>query len=671
MTNGNVTVNGTVEFAGTGWFQVIGTGKEKLEAKEIVVKANGTVYGTELKADKLTVDGTEAERLFTVSYADQNYTQNPGKLNVGTLVLEGNVNFQHHDKQNPLEVDKIVLNTTSANYFQTYGGMKIDTLEVGGDARIDGYTVPTGTLYDIPIEIGAVTVKKGASLTISNTVGTGKSPASIGTLVLEDGASLSNAAYKSDGTTLRLGYQLAIENIHAENTTIKTLDGTTTLGAEDGTVVFSGTVNDSGDGRTIINLNNAGAAFAATGASCFDTLGMKGGTADISQTEDDVKVKTLSGTGTVVMDAAGDNKLVAGTTTEGTKIVAKASETADDVTAEEAAGMVGRLEGVKEADKSGRVDEGMYNGAITVDGSGNATVKANSLMADTLELASASTLSLNRILMNDVRKRLGNIRLSESAEGTEGVWARYDGGRLSGEGTKTRFHTIQAGGDTRLAAAPVRLGLSASYTTGDADATRGDADLDAWSLAAYGLWSADNGAFADVVARVGRAEADMTVDGRYKGSLENTAWSLSGEFGWHLDLAGGLYAEPQVEATYTRIESDSMTLSGAGATYSYEVDALDSMIGRLGGLVGMKCPNNKGDVYVRASLVHEFMGDAAIRGANGTVLESDGKDTWVEYGVGASLTLTPATWLWLDLERTSGALVDEDVRATVGIRHAF
>lgn len=668
MQNGNIAINdGPLELTG-GWFMVTGTGNEVLQAQEVIVKGNGTVYGSELKADVLTVDGTEGNRLFTVSYSNDETLTNPGKLNVNTLVLEGDANFQHHDRENPLEVNKVVLKTTSSNYFQTYGGMKIGSMEVEGDARVDGYAKTTGEMYDIPIEIGNAWVKEKASLTFSNTVGTGQSDATIGTLILEDGASLANAAYKSDGSTLRPGYHLAVDNLQAENAVITTLDGTTTLGANDGTVQMSGTVNDSNEGQTVLNLNNAEARWIATGASAFDSLVTKGGTTDISQTTDDVSVKNLSGSGTVVLDAGGTNKLVVGSTAEDTQIVVQASETADDVTLEEASAMVGRLEGVKEADKSGFVEEGMYNGAITTDGAGNTTVRANSLMSDALEVASASTLSLNRILMNDVRKRLGNLRTSE---GNEGAWARYDGGRLSGEGTKTKFHTIQVGGDTLLSAAPVRLGFSASYTTGDADVTRGDADIDAWSLAAYGLWFADNGAFADVVARIGRADADLTIDGIHKGSLENTAYSLSGEFGWHFDFGSGFYAEPQVEATYTRINSDTLNLTGSGTTYAYKVDSLDSMIGRVGGLVGLKCPNGMGDVYARASLVHEFLGDASITGGNASALETDGKDTWVEYGVGVNVNLTPATYLWLDLERTSGAHVDEDVRATVGIRHAF
>ena len=51
--------------------------------------------------------------------------------------------------------------------------------------------------------------------------------------------------------------------------------------------------------------------------------------------------------------------------------------------------------------------------------------------------------------------------------------------------------------------------------------------------------------------------------------------------------------------------------------------------------------------------------------------EFDGKDTWVEYAIGASYNVTPNTYVWADIERTSGAVVDEDVRGTVGVRFSF
>ncbi|MDO4937425.1 MAG: autotransporter outer membrane beta-barrel domain-containing protein [Sutterellaceae bacterium] len=666
MASGNITVNnGALEF--NGEFSVTGTGDEVLKANDVVIKGSGTgtIHGSELIANTLTVKAVGiATRLLTIGES----VNKPGTLSVNTLMLEGNVNFQHRNNQTKLNLQKVVLNTTSSNYFQSYAGMNLGTVEVvGGDARIDGFA--EGGIYDIPFDIKTVDVKKGASLTFTNTVGTGESVATIGTLTLEDGAKFANAAFRTDNGKLRQGYQLFVDNLSAENATITTIHGTTTLGANNGTVQLSGTVNDDkiNGGQTILNLNSDQASWVATGASTLTALNSNGGTTDISQTKDDVVVTNLSGTGTVVVDAADDNTLTAENTVDGTKFVVKASKTADEVSTDDAAAMVKRLVGVN--DKTGSVDEGMYKGAISVDGEGNASQGNNSLMSDTLDMAAASALSLNRILMNDVRKRLGDIR---SLEATNGVWARYDGGRLKGEGTTHKFNTIQIGGDIApFADNSIRLGVAASYTNGDVDYTRGSSDLDAYSLALYGTWMADNGLFADVIARVAKNKLDMTVDGIYKGDLDNTAYSLSGELGWRFDLNDMFYAEPQVEMTYTYMDSDEMTLKGNGQAFGYAIDSFDSLIGRAGVLAGAKFPDQKGSLYVRASLVHEFLGDSTITGGNVAKIESDGQDTWVEYGIGANFNLTKNAYIWADIERTSGATIEEEWRGTVGVRYAF
>lgn len=89
-------------------------------------------------------------------------------------------------------------------------------------------------------------------------------------------------------------------------------------------------------------------------------------------------------------------------------------------------------------------------------------------------------------------------------------------------------------------------------------------------------------------------------------------------------------------------------------------------LGRAGMAFGVKCPNEMGSVHARVSAVHEFLGDLKVTGGNGAILETDGKDTWVEYGLGVNFNLTPPTYFWADVERTSGGVLDEDWRATGG-----
>jgi len=203
---------------------------------------------------------------------------------------------------------------------------------------------------------------------------------------------------------------------------------------------------------------------------------------------------------------------------------------------------------------------------------------------------------------------------------------------------------------------------------GDAEYARGEADMDAFSLAAYGLWMGEAGQFVDVVARLGKASTDMTVDGSKKGSMDNIVTALSGEFGWRFDLTKSFYLEPQVELAYTHVDADDLVLSDGS---NYRFDDADSLMGRAGFALGFQCPETGNSAYVRVSAVHEFMGDAGVTGGNGTVYEIDGKDTWVEYGLGANFILTNSTYLWADVERTSGGYLDEDWRATVGVRYNF
>ena len=158
------------------------------------------------------------------------------------------------------------------------------------------------------------------------------------------------------------------------------------------------------------------------------------------------------------------------------------------------------------------------------------------------------------------------------------------------------------------------------------------------------------------------------------GSTDNVALSLSGEFGWRFDITDMIYAEPQLELSYTHLDAEGLTLEGAGKKASYTFDEVDSLLGRAGFAAGLKCPDNMGDVYVRVSAVHEFMGDAKITGmaaGKTQAYELDGKDTWVEYGIGANINFTKNAYMWADLERTSGAVLDEDWRATVGVRYSF
>lgn len=430
---------------------------------------------------------------------------------------------------------------------------------------------------------------------------------------------------------------------------------------------------------TAVDSNDI-SGFQGSTVQAVNSLTLDNGVVNVSDNTVQVKVDQMSGTGTVRLatDLTAEEGQQAGTFTvesaaADSSLTVKLTNddmskdlTSDDVTADQAKKLLGNVV-AEDVEKTLTVDEGMYNDGfeITEDGS-TISHGTNSVMQSTLELAAAAPLALNRILTNDVHKRLGDIR---SMKQTSGAWARYDGGKLSADsGLDNDFHTIQVGVDTVPATDAPRFGLAFSYTKSDADYSRGEADVDAYSLAAYGLWMGDAGQFVDVVARLGTAKTDMTVDGNKKGSMDNVVTALSGEFGWRFDFAKSFYVEPQVELAYTHVDADSLSLSD-GSTYRF--DDANSLMGRAGFALGLQCPENGNTAYLRVSAVHEFLGDAAVTGGNGAIYEIDGKDTWVEYGLGANFNLTDSTYVWADVERTAGSVLDTDWRATVGVRHSF
>lgn len=139
--------------------------------------------------------------------------------------------------------------------------------------------------------------------------------------------------------------------------------------------------------------------------------------------------------------------------------------------------------------------EGMRYGATSAELNANGemtnTQTTNSIMSSTLDMVSATPLALNRIMMNDVRKRMGDLCVTQEAHR---AWARYKGGKLSGaRGLENDFKTIEVGADTATLVDSVRLGVAFNHTKADTDMMRGNADMDAFGFALYGTKFFDNG----------------------------------------------------------------------------------------------------------------------------------------------------------------------------------
>ncbi len=394
---------------------------------------------------------------------------------------------------------------------------------------------------------------------------------------------------------------------------------------------------------------------------------------------------TVAGDTTIAFDSL-DNKATVGTVVEGSSITSQGSSAFNEryASAEAAAkaaieaGMVVDGQNAFAADKI-VIDESESNGAFTADvktdEKGNAVIDqstaTHTLNAKTERVGKTVAHNIHawRLEMNDMNKRLGELR---DSEGNTGVWARVNAGKQKADGAKNDFTQFQFGADTKVEAlADIHAGVAFSYTDSDLSYVGGDGANKVFGLAAYGSWLGDNGSFVDVIAKVARLESDSVIDGT-SADFNTTAYSLSAEIGHRFDLAPTVFLEPQAEMSWGYVDGKTFSTVNktTGIAIDTTVDSTTSLIGRLGVRAGITCPNKKGTAYVRTSVLHEFDGDVSVTRGDGTYTEDAG-DTWFEYAIGGSYNLTGSTQFYADLSRTSNAELAEPWRFNVGARWAF
>lgn len=633
-------------------------GSIKTDASSVTFQEAIGTPGSVFDTDNGTVSATNSSHLI---FEKGLYTQSSGYQKNGLSVSEGSVVEIYGNAS--FKVSGAQGDAISVTQDSTLRFINSEEIELSSSGyQSSALSAESSTIELVNSSVSSFTSNSVTGIDLSNS-----------TLALSEGSTIDTGSRRTEFTDSTV-------SITGESSfTTNRLLGSGSVTAEDNSSVTvnqnmevdgSVSLTDSSLTANTSTISNGGLEVAGQSSYTSDSLALTNADLNLSgETGQTVEINTLTGENVEYYLGNTGADVTIGSANV-TNLTLHASGDVNDAVsgdANEALSQFGITDLQNTENVALQMDEGMYSGETTgvvgADGVSNVTTKTNTLMQSNLELASAAPLALNRIMLTDLRKRMGDIR---SDEGNYGAWARYDGGRLSGSnGLENNFHSIHIGGDAKLG--QWRLGAGFSYTNGDVDYARGNADMDAYGLELYGMWLGESGQFVDIVARVSSADTDMQVDASKTGSMDTMAYSLSAEFGWRVALTDQFYVEPQVEAAYTYIDTDDLNIANA----SYEFDTVNSLTGRAGFAAGIQFPEKIGDVYMHASVVHEFSGDAEITGGNGSKYSIDGQDTWFEYGVGATFHLTDATYMWADLQRTSGAVLDEDWRANVGIRYSF
>ena len=309
--------------------------------------------------------------------------------------------------------------------------------------------------------------------------------------------------------------------------------------------------------------------------------------------------------------------------------------------------------------------DGNKQGYVTNITGGNRTTQT----MDAIKNLAATAIVAWRQEDSTLSQRLGELRESD---GGQGIWVRMSRGEFEYDGEyKNQYNFFQMGYD--WAAGSWHYGAAVSHNDGQTTYTHGDGENRSTSLSLYGTWLGDKGHYADIVLKQGRLSNDFdiyTEAGHTSGDYDAWGTSLSGEYGMKVDLDGGWYVTPQAQLTLMRIGGEDYTTNNG---IKVNQDSLESAVVRVGFEVGKQIAE-RGSVYAKASLLHDFAGSAdtylTLNGLSNSYRQ-DISDTWCEAGIGFNYKTSENSYVYADVVKTFGGDVETPWQWNAGMRWTF
>lgn len=593
---------------------------------------NGGVIGSggwgevHVDANKLTINGNICGTYGKMSNADEKLTLS---VRAGTLDMTRDINVGNKGDGNS-NFDRNTSVVIEADVLNLKGNIKVDNNKrTESDAKGNNISAVNLTVNKTANITGTIIASRTDGTSTVTLGGAGDATASSGkyevtgdgsSIVFKDSGSWVINEWKGTDGNLTASNSVKVDVNGAVQTTSTTLNDTSTLTLNDGAKITSTTLEGSG-GTFLINTADE-QVINITANNNKSTQAVLSGSQNDKYASADEAVNALKA-------SVGSTK---------------------DLSLSAAEGAV--------ADSWKVVDNG--------DGTTSVITQANQKLEGYNTINSLAVFSWRHEL-NNLQKRMGELR---DLNGNIGAWARVFGSeqKYGDAGQVNKNTTLQVGADVKVADAWT-IGGAFSYTDGSVEATGISGDNKAYAFTAYGVWQHENGSYLDLTARYARLDADFTAQ-TMTGSYNNNAYAVTAEVGHKFNLSELAFIEPQAEVIYGRVVGDDFTASN-GTRFSQK--DYDSLIGRLGARAGFSFPENKGNIYARFSVVHDFQGEVETTAFNNTsrTVKDDLGGTWVEYGVGGNFRLSDTANVYVDVERTSGGEIQENWRWTIGARKVF
>lgn len=315
----------------------------------------------------------------------------------------------------------------------------------------------------------------------------------------------------------------------------------------------------------------------------------------------------------------------------------------------------------------------------------NAYIVRKSVTKDNLSDAGKTIINMSRanyknaIYMDRLNKRLGEVRYINGEE-EQGMWVRLRHDRIGMDGEFRSQNTMyELGYDVKQECdnGERRLGFAVDYMDGSTTYSDiiGKGETKRYGLWLYDTWLGDKGHYADYVLKWGHLQNDFDIKSKTRfedisGDYSNNVFSVSAEYGKKNDMGNNWYFEPQAQLQLARV---------TGAEYEstqntkVSVDGINSLIGRAGFRLGRDL-NENSTVYVKADLLHEFLGDQTITASDptGTFRETfENKGTWYDVGFGFATAVGKNSYAFMDFEKSFGNDNDETYQINAGVQWTF
>ncbi|WP_145932052.1 autotransporter outer membrane beta-barrel domain-containing protein [Yersinia bercovieri] len=652
------------------------------------IQSGAEAVNTQLHSAELSL-GANAKADDTKLDEKSTFTLLNGAVTKGTTLL--------NDSVFDVEKGATANNTTVKDSTFTLAGTANDTIMHNGvfnvkkDATANNTTVNDGTFTlagtanNTIVNGGVFDVQQGATANTVNVNG-GKfnlmERAQAAKLIVENGYALIAGELKDatfhGGTAIFDKTATISGNINAvENSVITVHDGAKT---QDADLNLAGNMQLVGANAPQNALHRAAVSNPAQFA--FKNVALDGGTVDMSSTNAQLTMASLSGAGTFNLAASLYNQANAPLNVTGDANGSFGIQLSDNGVAPTNLQLID-VQGNNAARFSlsnGPINLGNYKHNLVSDGKGG-----YKLVADTAALtpSTAGVLAVANtmpVIFNAELSSIQNRLDKQSTSANEsGVWINYLNNNFKVKGTAANFdqklNGITLGGDKAIEVGDSVLSIGAFGSQSSSDIKsdyQSSGSVESNSLGAYAQYLTNGGYYLNGVLKTNQFKQKLNITSN--GSSANGSANFSGlgvalKAGKHINV-DAMYVSPYAAlSTFTSGKSQYQLSNGMDA----QNQGSRNTTGSLGVNTGYRFVLNSGaeiKPYALFSVDHDLMARNNVL-VNGEMFDNSRKGTRVNAGVGMNVNMTKNLSIGSEVKLSKGKNVDTPVTINLGVGYTF